>query len=201
MGRLDKIEDLVKSLNSFEQPGLLAEYALAGYAAKKKDWTSFRAILKQKKKHPVDELLKPLLLAWSFVAEEKSDEAYQTLEPLKAKAEFVPYYAYHKGLIGLLLKNDTAAKEGFSLLATNSLIVMSYLPEIQAFYAVRNAWNLDNPMFVQTQILQSKQPATVELMRSYPVRPMTPLLGMAAQRFLCLSMYTMVGLSLMPMRA
>ena len=127
----------------------------------------------------MDELLKPLLLAWSFAAEEKSDEAYQTLEPLKAKAEFIPYYAYHKGLIGLLLKDDTAAKEGFSLLATNSLIVMSYLPEIQAFYAVRNAWNLDNPMFVQTQILQSKQPATVELMRSDPVRPMTPLLGMA----------------------
>ena len=179
MGRLDKIEDLVKSLNRFEQPGLLAEYALAGYAAKKQDWSTLRTILQQKNKHPVDDLLKPLLIAWSFAAEKKGEEAYQALNALKSKKEFVSYYAYHKGLIGLLLENDNIAKEGFSMLAANPLIVMSYLPEIQAFYAVRNAWKLDNPMFVQTQILQSKQPATLELMRSEPVRPMTPLMGMA----------------------
>jgi len=179
MGRLDKIEALVQSLSRFQQPGLLTEYALASYAAKRQDWEAFRRILQQKKKHPVDDLLKPLLIAWSFAAEKNAKEAYQTLDSLKSNSEFVSYYAYHKGLIGFVLKDDNVAQDGFSLLASRPLIIMSYLPEIQAFYAVRNAWNLDNPVYAQAQILQSKQPATVELMRSEPVRPMFPLLGIA----------------------
>jgi len=53
------------------------------------------------------------------------------------------------------------------------------LPEIQAFYAMRNEWNINNQVYVQTQMFQSKQPATVELMRLDPVRVVEPLHGIA----------------------
>ncbi|MBP5343591.1 MAG: tetratricopeptide repeat protein [Alphaproteobacteria bacterium] len=179
MGRLDKIEDLAKSLNRFQQPGLLTEYVLATYAIKKQEWASFRTILERKKKHPVDDLLKPLLIAWSFAAENNVEGAYQALKTLKSKKEFIPYYAYHQGLISLWLKDEKRAHDSFTQFASDSLIVVSYLPEIQAFYAMRNAWNMDNPIYVQSQLLQAKQPATIELMRAEAVRPITPLLGIA----------------------
>ena len=179
LGRFDLLEGLAQTLNKVPQPALLTDYVLAGYAAKKQDWDHVRFVLQQKKSHPIDEFLKPLLIAWSFAAEKNKEAAYLALDSLQSNAELSPYYAYHKGLIALVLNDESVAKQSFELLGNRPLLIMSYLPEIQAFFAVRNEWNLNNPVYVQAQLLQAKQPATMELMRLAPVHNITPLEGVA----------------------
>ena len=177
--RFDKIRFLVDNLSKTHQPALLTEYAEVAYAAKEQNWQKMRDILDGKDAHPLDAFLGQLLRAWSYAAENNSVAAYAALDKLKKNPDFMPYYAYHKGLIGLYFKDVTTADLEFRHMAENSLITASCLPEMQAFFMTNNAWNLNNPLFVQTQLLQAKQPATLELMRAMPVRSITPIRGMA----------------------
>ena len=182
LGNLDALRPVVQQLPSTSRVVLLTDYVKAGYAFKDKRWKDVRQELLAQEPLPLDEIVHPLLFAWSYAGEGNFEEALKALEPLKQRKKLDAYYYYHKGLIALSLGKDLVADEAFQSLAQNKLPTFSLYPEIQTFYIQRLSWRSDNPFYIQWQLFNAEQPATAELIMLPKSRPVTAIRG-AAEAF------------------
>ena len=179
MGNFEVLRPIVAKMSPQHRVVFLTDYVNAGYAIHDKNWAQVRENIKNRKPLPLDEIVNPLLTAWSYVGENKLTEAVNALEPLKKQKGLMSYYYYHQGLMALTLGNSFMAEEAFQNLATEKLLTVSFYPEIRDFFVRKGNWRMENPFYVQWQLFASTQPATAELIMQRPSKEMTPTRGMA----------------------
>lgn len=186
LGNFESLRAVVEELPSDYQTVFFTDYVKMGYALHDEDWAKLRNVIKTRTKLPLDEIIVPLLSAWSYVGEGNYEAAMKALLPLKRNKELAPYYHYHGGLIALALGREFAADEAFQQLAEDKLLIVSMYPEIISFYISRGQWQKDNPFYVQWQLFLAEQPATAELILLRPSESITAKRG-AAEVFYNLS--------------
>ena len=186
LGNFDALAPIVSKMSSAHRIVFLTDYVKAGYAFQKGQWKKVREEMANRTALPLDEVVNPLLSAWSYAGEGNLKAAESALEPLKKQKSLMPYYYYHKGLIALTLKNDFVADEAFRGLAEDKLLTVSMYPEIRDFYVRKGEWRMENPFYVQWQLFHSEQPATAELIMQRKSKDMTVVRG-AAEAFYNLS--------------
>ena len=179
LGKFDELRPVMPKLPSQLRSVFLTDYVRAGIAAKDGDWKKVREAVTKKDPLSMDEIVRPLILAWSYAGENNFEMAAQSLEPLKQRKGLRPYYYYHLGLIAMVLKRDFDADNAFKEMAQDKLLTFSMYPEIRAFYIRKGSWGLNNPFYVQWQLFNTEQLATAELIMQVPPKPMDATRGMA----------------------
>ena len=173
MGRFDELRFVVERLNKKSESEYLTGYVLSAYAVKDQNWSRVREVMPANKTLLMEKILTPVVRAWSYAAEGNKEQALAELNTLKTLKDIDGYYGYHKGLIGLLLRDAALADEGFVEMSKTTLRTVSFYPEIRAFYLRQNKWNAENPVFVQWKLFEDKEPAKAEIVMAGLPRPMT----------------------------
>lgn len=186
LGRFDLLKPIVSNLADSYRAVFFTDYVKMAYALRDGNWADLRKETKRHSALPLDEIVVPLLTAWSYAGEQNYDAAMKALEPLKQNRELRPYYDYHSGLIALTLGQEFAADEAFQHMAENKLMIVSLYPEIISFYLSRGQWRAENPLYAQWQVFLAEQSAPAELILTRSATPMTALRG-AAEVFYNLS--------------
>ncbi len=186
LGRFDLLKPIVDKLPVGYRAIFFTDYVKMAYALHAENWAEFREKTKNRSALPLDEIVVPLLTAWSYAGEQNYEAAMKALEPLNKNPELKAYYAYHSGLIALTLGQEFAADDAFQNLAENKLMIFSLYPEIISFYISRGQWRPDNPFYIQWQLFLSEQSAPAELILARSAEPMTARRG-AAEVFYNLS--------------
>ena len=179
LGRFDQLKPVVREISEEYRFALFTDYVQAAYALKQENWAAARQVLEDAKDLPLGEVMKPLLLAWTYVGENDYSAAMKALEPLKQNPELSPYYDYHRGLMALAMKQEFAADDAFQALAEKDLPIFSLYPEVIAFYISRGQWTVANPFYVQWKAFVAQQPATGELITATTSKPLTAKRGVA----------------------
>ncbi len=182
LGNFEALRPIVAQMSPEHRIVFLTDHVRAGYALHDKDWTKVQEEIANRRPLPLDEIINPLIRAWSFAGENKLTEAVAALEPLKKQKGLMPYYHYHRGLIAMTLGNSFMAEEAFQNLAGDKLLTVSLYPEIRDFFVRKGNWRLENPFYVQWQLFAAEQPATAELIMQRESKEMTPIRG-AAEAF------------------
>lgn len=186
LGNFDEIRPMVDKLSPELRAVFLTDYVKIGYAIKDENWQKVREKMTSHPPLPLDEIVRPLLKAWSYAGEKNYQEAMKALDALKKNKGLEAYYYYHKGLIAMLLEQNFAADESFQKLAENKLFSFSLYPEIRAFYVQQGLWHLNNPFYVQWQLFSAEQPGTAEIIMNAGIKRLSATRG-AAEVFYNLS--------------
>ena len=186
LGNFDALRPVVEQLSSENSLVFLTDYVKMGYAFHDKQWSKVREDIEKRQSVPLDEIVNPLVIAWSYAAQGNYKEAMQSLEPLKNQKGLLPYYYYHQALIALTLGKDFDALDALQNLSEGKLLTLSMYPEIRFFLVRKGEWRADNPFYVKWQLFSAEQPAAAELIMQRDPRPMTAMRG-AAEVFYNLS--------------
>ena len=186
LGNFEALRSVVAALPGEHRVVFLTDYVRAGYALHDQQWAKVREDIKARQPLPLDEIVNPLIIAWSYAGENNYQAAVKALEPLKKQKGLMPYYYYHQGLIAMTLGKDFEALDAFKNMGSEKLPTFSLYPEVRMFFVRKGEWRPENPFYVQWQLFSAEQPATAELIMQRDPAPMTPLRG-AAEVFYNLS--------------
>ena len=175
----DVLRPVVDKMPRGYNPIFFMDYLKVAFACKENRWAEVRQQIKSQSPIALDDIVHPLLLAWSYAGEENYAEAVRALDMLKKKEGMESYYFYHKGLIAMMLGQQFAADEAFQALAQKPLPTFSFYPEIRSFYVRQGAWQAQNPFYLQWQLFAVEQSAAAELIMQTPSAPMTANRGIA----------------------
>ena len=112
-GRFSEAIDLAQRriLKSSDAP--MARLILAAREIRKNDFTAARKHLSKTKRQKYMSLFKPLLLAWISGAENRYDDALETLAHLQENIVLAPFGNFHSALISEFSGHDDAARQAF----------------------------------------------------------------------------------------
>ena len=179
LGNFEVLRPVVPKMSPEHRVVFLTDYVEMGYALHDQNWSKVREKVANRRPLPLDEIVNPLVVAWSYAGENNLQEAMKALEPLKKQKGLTPYYYYHQGLIAMMLGNSFVAEEAFQKLASDKLLTVSLYPEIRDFFVRSGNWRIENPFYVQWQLFATEQPATAELIMQRESTKMTPIRGVA----------------------
>ena len=179
LGNFDVLKDVVHKMPEDYRTVFFTHYVQMGLMIQNEDWAGLREEINKIRLSPLDEIIVPMVKAWSYAGEKDYEAAIKALNPLKKSKDLLVYYNYHCGLISLMLGQEFAADEAFQNLAKEKLYIFSMYPEIISFYISRGGWGPDNPLYAQWQEFFKEQPAAAELISLAAASPITAKRGCA----------------------
>lgn len=134
-GRMPEAAKLARRVVEHDSDAAIAALLLAVEDAKAGNFASAEHRIAALPKHGITAFIGPLIIAWSQVGQNKTDEALKSLAPLSDNSHLAALHDFHAGLISELAGRDSAAAEFYrGTLASPGGISLRAVQAIGGFY-------------------------------------------------------------------
>ena len=170
------LEDITPSENMYHS-GLF----LAAKAVKEGDYEGALKKIPTRMTGHIEQVIYPLIRAWSYVGMNKDKAAYLALLDLKKIQNTDEIYWTHRALIGIYLKQPQVVQEAFKKLVKKTIPTETILLAAKYFYEARQEWYPTNPMYevYHEQLVQKPQQREILVERANEFSLKSPAYGLA----------------------
>ncbi|OIR00837.1 beta-barrel assembly-enhancing protease [mine drainage metagenome] len=134
-GKLAEAETVARQLLRFDPDAALAALLVAEQDARDGHWSEARDQVAKLPRRGLNAVMVPLITAWSYMGEDRVDEALAALEPLRRSAAYEPLRLFHSALINDLADRRAAASRDYQALSGNTMrLALRSVEAATAFY-------------------------------------------------------------------